>query len=848
MNSERHQHAKAIFWAACELPESERNQYTQTACGDDDELLQDVCSLLDEEHRPTDTLLRRADEGSSWRLSGEELVDRRIGRFHIVRLIASGGMGTVYEARQDAPNRAVALKILRTGLTSPSAVRRFEYEAEILGRLRHAGIAQVYEAGTFREAGCDVPYFVMEYIEGALRVTEYAESMQLGLHERLELCIRICGAVHHAHQNGIIHRDLKPGNILIDSLGQPKVIDFGIARIVGGDQQSLTRQKASDEVLGTLPYMSPEQTLMGSGEVDTRSDVYSLGVVLYELLAGRPPFHVPREGPTDFVQLQRAIVEIDPVRPSLCIRSPSLAGGGRESRGTAGSRARGVRANRLRGDLDWIVMKCLDKDPSCRYEGADALAADVRRHLRHEPVVAGPPCTTYRMRKFVRRHWVGVFAASLVVVVMASATVVSSSFALREAEHRRVAEASVLLAEERLERVTVAEREATEQAQVLAAITRFQAEQISNIDTHLMGAQIRRGIYERRQRSLEVAGRSKEEVKEALRRLDAVLAGVSFTSLAVEAIEHNILDGAVATINEKFADDPGLRARLLHKVAVTLRELGRYERAAEYCAESLALQLQIYGDDTEEAYQLFNSMGLILSSLGNDLGAERSHRRALDGWKRLHGDEHRSTLTSMNNLGLVLTNMGNFDEGERHLRHVLETRRRILGNDHHATLTSINNMGHLLVIRGDLEAAEPYREEALERGRRVLGDDDPYTLRQIGQMAYLRYAQGRHSEALEYYREALEGNRRILGDDHPETLTLLHIVGVLTGRLRQFEEAAQHLTEALRGRRRVLGSDHTETLDSLSSLGTVLNQRNRPAEVETFFYEVVEPARRIPGR
>src|SRR5262245_15314445 len=319
--------------------------------------------------------------------SDAPLTDRRYGSYRPIRLLGRGGMGAVYEAEQDNPRRIVALKIIKPGLTSPKLVRRFQQESEALGRLQHPGIAQIYEAGTAETPFGPQPYFAMELIRGEA-LLEYVDSHHFTARQKLELMARICDAVEHAHQRGIIHRDLKPGNILVDEVGQPRILDFGVARAIDRDLPS-TRQTEAGQLIGTLAYMSPEQVLADPLDLDTRSDVYALGVILYELLTNRQPYNTTG----GFYEVAQAIQEQDPTSLGSIDRA-------------------------YRGDVETIVAKAVEKDKTRRYGSVAALAADIRRHLLDEPIAARPPSAAYHFQKFARRHKAFVAGVAAVFVVL----------------------------------------------------------------------------------------------------------------------------------------------------------------------------------------------------------------------------------------------------------------------------------------------------------------------------------------------------------------------------------------------------------------------------------------------
>ncbi|NNM25475.1 MAG: serine/threonine protein kinase [Phycisphaerales bacterium] len=405
MTDETRGRLRAIFEAAAELPPDQRDAYLESACAGDPTLRAEIEDLLRRDEVADDDFLCSPVLRPSTKPAGDAALPSAIGRYRVTGRLGAGGMGIVYEGTQASPQRAVAIKVIRADLLSERLLARFRNEAEILGRLEHPGIARIYEAGvaTLEAGGAGSPFFAMELVRGTPLLEH---GRELPTDERLRLFVEICEAVHHAHQKGVIHRDLKPANILVTQDGQVKILDFGVARATDGDIQAVTVQTDVGQLLGTVPYMSPEQITGDIGKLDTRSDVYALGVVLFELLTGALPYDVRERS---IIEAARIIRDEESTRLSAA-------------------------APTLRGDLEWIVARALEKDVERRYDSASAFAADVRRHLADEPVLAGPPSASYRLHKFVRRNRTGVAwgsAAAVLLIAGLAATITLTVRAIR---------------------------------------------------------------------------------------------------------------------------------------------------------------------------------------------------------------------------------------------------------------------------------------------------------------------------------------------------------------------------------------------------------------------------------
>lgn len=775
-----------------------------------------------------------------------------IDRYKLLEKLGEGGMGSVWMAQQAEPvKRRVALKIIKLGMDTREVVARFEVERQALALMDHPHIAKVLDAGTTSSGR---PYFVMELVRG-VPITNYCDQAKLGLSERLELFHRVCHAIQHAHHKGIIHRDVKPSNILVseqDNSALPKVIDFGIAKATSGELTDQTLYTMFSQVVGTPAYMAPEQAESNGLDIDTRADIYSLGVLLYELLTGTKPLEFKRADLAGYEEMLRMIREEDPAKPSTRISSL-----GQDADAIAGKRRVNTQSlhRHLQGDLDWIVMKALEKDRSRRYETANGFAEDIAHYLNDEPVDAAPPSARYRLNKLLqRRKKTVIFAATIASLLIAGSVgtgigwwkttkanksldraLAEKEFALGQEEmQRRLAQQNELRAQEEAERATQAEAATKARAEELEQVAAFQAEQLSKLDVDLMGIRMRAAL-------LAAVPKTRRSA------LEQKLASVNFTNLALGTLRDNLFERTIATIDQQFETQPLVRAQLLQTTAITWRDLGLLETALDPQQRALALRRNELGAEHQATLDSLNATGNLYKDLGRFNEAELCYREALDVTRRIFGDDHPSTLASIGNMGLLLSDQGNFNEAVPYYRDALEGMRRVLGDEHPSTLLSINNMGLLLQSQGKLAEAEPISREALEGFRRVHGDEHPLTLRAANNLGILFQAQGRFAEAERFHLEALEASRRILGDEHPTTLTFLSNLGGISAAQKKFSSAEAYCGEAVEGLRRVLGNDHPSTLNAISSMGYIFQVQGKLTEAERCYREALESFNRAGG-
>ena len=577
------QREEDIFAAALERPLAQRAEFLDEACADDPSLRRRLEVLL-AMHEQADALPPPpADAGNpaNQREPVDESLGRMIGRYKLMEKLGEGGCGVVYIADQSEPvRRRVALKLIKLGMDTRQVIARFEAERQALALMDHSNIARVFDAGT-TETGR--PFFVMELVRG-IKITEHCDRSQLATEERLKLFIQVCQAVQHAHQKGVIHRDLKPANVLVtlhDGMPVPKVIDFGIAKAVS--QQRLTDKTiytAFEQFIGTPAYMSPEQAEMSGLDIDTRSDIYSLGVLLYELLTGRTPFDEKTLMQAGLDRMRQIIREQEPPRPST--RLSTLA----DADLTTIAQNRQSEAPRLlhtvRGDLDWIVMKCLEKDRERRYETANGLAMDIQRHLNNEPVLARPPSRLYEFQKTVRRHKFGFAAAAGLIAVLAIGVLLSTWQAVRAVKAERLATQQRLRAEQEAERAD-------------------------------LNAQAEKAQRER-------AEAETQKVRDVLAFIQTMFTSTG-NAYADKVTVLQMLDWGGAGVREKFKNQPKVSAAVQYSIGYCYSKIGRWDTAAGFLEDSLKLRVESLGYLDPETLDTAAELAFVMLSLGRNTEA-----------------------------------------------------------------------------------------------------------------------------------------------------------------------------------------------------------------------------------
>ena len=824
MNStvQRWERTKELLHQAMQLDRERRARFIDEACSADAPLRAELESLLVAEEGvrssflespPHPDLVPDPDGAAAAVQPGQVFAQR----FQIVRKLGEGGMGQVWLAEQTSPvKRQVALKLIKAGMYDEAVVQRFQAERQSLAIMDHPAIAKVFDAGATPQGQ---PYFVMEYVCG-LPITEYCDQKKLKIRDRLELFIQVCEGVQHAHQKAVIHRDLKPANILVvevDGKPVPRIIDFGLAKATTPHMAGETFTQLG-YFMGTPGYMSPEQAdpkvQDGVQDIDTRTDVYSLGVVLYVLLAGLQPFETRQGQKPPLEEWLRTLREEDPPSPSHKVGSDrNTASATAEARCTEPRQL----VNTLRGDLDWITMKALEKDRGRRYGAPSELAADIRRYLDDRPVVARPASAGYRLRKYTRRHGVAVGVGVGLVLLLATFLVLQAL---------------------QLRRITRERDRANHERDRATRITDFMTGmfKVSDPNEARGNSVTAREILDKASKDMGTGLAKDPEVQAQMMQVMAsTYENLGLYPRAYE-LAKRALDSRLSLLGE---NDPKTLESMAQLGWILTRE-GHYPEAEKLERQALVSERRILGPDDPITLVTIDHLAVTVQNQGHYEEEETLERQAIAIGTRVLGPEHEQVLRSMNNLGLALLYQSRYAEGEQEFRQLVDSGRRVWGPGHPRTVTAMGNLAFALQAQGRLAEAEPLYRENVAALQHVLGADHPNTTVAMDGLADLLSAEGHRTEAEKLLRETVEIRQRTLGPEHADTLRSKSNLADLLLKEGHVHEAEKLQRETLAVKVRVLGSGNPQTWVSQSSLAEILIREGHYAEAEKIARETFE--------
>ena len=813
LNPGRWARVERLFDAVADMPGPERTAYLRKACGDDSEL-RDYIEALARSDVAKNTVIEDAihdvlDLGSPETGSLTDIVGERIGPYRIVSVIGSGGMGIVYlaERADEHFRQQVAIKVVRHRLIDPEIGARLVGERQILANLHHPNIARLFDGGTMSDG---TPYLVMEYIDG-LPIDEYCDGRRLDVNERLELFRRICSAVHYAHQNLVVHRDIKPTNILVTADGAPKLLDFGIAKLLdagGAATDGLTRAGA---VMMTPENATPEQVL--NMPVTTATDIYALGLLLYRLLTGQPAYPVGNSPSA----MARAICETVPERPSAAVARHTTAAGPGETRPELIWRYRRTTREKLsrllKGDLDNIVLLALRKEPQRRYRSANELSEDLRLHLASLPVLAQADTWSYRTGKFIRRHVTGVAMSVALVGLLVAFGVAMTVQNQRIAEERDTARQVSTF----LEEIFMAPDPGNARGLDISAkeILAKGAERISGLD-------------------------SRPAVQATL--METI--GRVYFNLGEYAPSIEMLEASLRIRSSELGEHHPLTAAAKNQLALPLIRTADFERAGALLRQSLERNRSVYGESSIEVAATLYNLAELHQATG-DLGeAERLARQSISIYSSQR-DLHAAELAEGKSaLARILVVNNELDQAEALYREALALVRTHLGHDHPLNAYYLQNLAVVLNSKGDTRTAETMFHEAIAAARDILGDDHDLVGSSLVMLGTLLHNKGEHAAAERALREALDVHTRARGPNHPFVAYDMTSLAMLLQDAGLLEEAESLLEDALRIYEASVGPDHQYVASALTELGVVLTDRNQPRDAEPLLLRALEIRRK----
>ena len=862
MNTKRWESVKELLHQALQLRPEQRGVFLDEACASDISLRAEVDSLLAAEEDVRTSFMESpvpAGEligaiGSAKTLEAGQVFSQK---FQLIRKLGEGGMGQVWLADQTSPvRRQVALKLIKAGMYDESVVQRFQSERQSLAIMDHPAIAKVFDAGTTEQGQ---PYFVMEYVPG-LPITEYCDEKKLSIRQRLDLFIQACEGVQHAHQKAILHRDIKPANILVlevDGKPVPRIIDFGLAKAITPQPNGETLYTLAGGLVGTPGYMSPEQAEPGGPDVDTRSDVYSLGVVLYVLLTGVLPIDT-KVGQQPLVEILRKLREEEPLRPSTKItadRQSSVTTA--QARATHPAELKSL----LRGDLDWIAMKALEKDRARRYGTPSELAADLQRYLNHEPVIARPATVSYRLQKYARRHRVGVSVAALLVLLFIGFAILQTVQLRRITRERDRANRE----RDRATRVTdfmtnmflvadpneakgntITAREILDKASkdmqaALAQDPEVQSQLMQTMSRVYINLGLNARAHKLAQSSLDarmkLLGPDDPKTLESMTLLGWILISEGHAAEA-EKVEREAMERE----RRVLGPEAPLTLESMDRLAVAVQDEGRYEEEEKLERQVIEIATRTLGPESDRVLRSMNNLGTALWNEGHYADAEQQYRHLLEVDQRVWGPEHPQTLITMGNLALTIQSQGRYEEPEQLYRQLLTIEQRVLGPEHPVTMTVMENLADNLVDQGHLVEGEKLHRQALDIRMRTLGAEHASTMITKLNLASVLLLEGHTQEAEKLQRDTLTTQSRVLGPENPDTWLSQTDLARTFIHEHRYAEAEKLARESFDRQHAKLGPEHSDTLDSLQVLATAIALNHHYDEANKLFQDTMKEA------